>query len=107
MKVFDNGPLPEEFEREALQIEIIEAFALKREPARLYCRWAEGNGVQIEGFETWLSTERGPSIVTGAVYEGSAAECAQAIAEYSARLGDQENVFFVIFASARQASSGE
>ncbi|HXM70253.1 MAG TPA: hypothetical protein VN970_03910 [Thermoanaerobaculia bacterium] len=107
MRVFENGPLPEDLEREVFVIEMIDAFALKREPARLYCRWAESNGVEIEGFETWLLTDRGPSIVTGAVFDGPAAACAEAITGYSARLGDQENIFFVIFASARQGAAGE
>lgn len=96
MKIFDNGPLPEEFEQDALRIETIDAFALKREPAKLYCRWAELNGVIVEGFEAWIATERGPSVISGAVFDGSPSECPDAIDDYSARLSDWE-VYFVLF----------
>jgi hypothetical protein len=96
MNIFDNGPLPEELEQDALRIEVIDAFALKCEPAKLYCRWAERNGVIVEGFEVWIVTEQGPSVVSGAVFDGSPSECASAIDDYSARLSDWE-VYFVLF----------
>jgi hypothetical protein len=52
--------------------------------------------VIVEGFEAWIATERGPSVISGAVFDGSPSECPDAIDDYSARLSDWD-VYFVLF----------
>jgi len=100
MRRFENGPLPDEFKDAALEIDSVGEFGLAPEQAKAYCRWAEECKLEVIGFEMWLSTGPGPSVVTGAVFDGNANDCAVAMDEYLQKLGDLQSkgpVYFVVY----------
>jgi hypothetical protein len=90
MRMFNNGPLPSEFESVAYLSE--HEFALPRGAAIEYLRWCQHNGVVVLGFDTWRATTPGPTaLIEGC--EGDASQCILLLTAQPERPGVVYNVW--------------
>jgi hypothetical protein len=96
---FNNGPLPDEF-RETAYVAANE-FALPRQAAIQYLKWAESEGLKVLGFDVWSPTELGPTVRVGVACEGDARQCLAALEDHG-YAPEPENVFNVWVAAAEE-----
>ena len=74
-----NGPLPGSMESRAHFDEGGHEFALTRDDALEYLNWCEGRGLNVLGFDAWMPTRPGPTVINGGGFEGDASACRVAI----------------------------
>jgi hypothetical protein len=76
---FSNGPLPQRFEARAYFTGGRKEFALRPADALAYLNWCDEQGLLVLGFDTWLPTMPGPTVVNGGEFEGDALACRERI----------------------------
>jgi hypothetical protein len=74
-----NGPLPRSLEPRAYFNVNRSEFALWREDAIEYLNWCDDQGLTVLGFDLWVATQPGPTVVDGGEFEGDSAACRKAI----------------------------
>ena len=74
-----NGPLPRSFEPRAYFTVNRSEFALWREDAVEYLNWCDEQGLTVLGFDLWVATQPGPTVVDGGEFEGDSSACRKAI----------------------------
>ncbi|HJW13120.1 MAG TPA: hypothetical protein VJ776_00410 [Thermoanaerobaculia bacterium] len=78
-----NGPLPRSMESRAYFDETGREFALTRDDALEYLNWCEGRGLTVLGFDAWMPTRPGPTVINGGEFEGDASACRVAIDDFT------------------------
>jgi len=74
-----NGPLPRSLESRAYFSVNRSEFALWREDAIEYLNWCDDHGLTGLGFDLWVATQPGPTVVGGAEFEGDSSACRKVI----------------------------
>ncbi|SRR6266511_3209224 len=77
-----NGPLPRSMESRAYFSDDRREFALCRSDALEYLRWCEDNGLKVLGFDIWMPTRPGPTVVDAGGFNGDAFACRTVIQDY-------------------------
>lgn len=85
-----NGPLPRSLESRAYFTVNRSEFALWRADAIEYLDWCDDHGFTVLGFDVWVATQPGPTVVNGGEFEGDASACRKAIraGEFASVAGD-------------------
>ena len=85
--IYRNGTLPTALAHRAYITTDGREFALPYDAALEYLRWCDSHQYEIVGLETWRATSPGPTVIAGAVAEGCADSCRDAMARYVAKFG--------------------
>ena len=74
-----NGPLPRSLESRAYFSVNRSEFALWREDAIEYLNWCDDHGLTVLGFDLWVASQPGPTVVNGGEFEGDSSACRRVI----------------------------
>lgn len=79
MKLFSNGPLPENFTNEAMYSADGSEFALPADTSKLYIQWCLETRLDIIGFDVWLGGPTDNTALDDFSTKGDAGHCLKEI----------------------------